>query len=77
LAEATDEDDAGNDASFRTETVDLAGDKVADFLDDGFEDVFDLLRCHNEEARVQSCFFIIGQSGEAKDEKNVSSISHN
>ena len=65
LAEAADEDDARDDAALGAQVVDLALDKVADFFDDGVEDVFDLVGRHDEEARVQPGFFVVGEAGEA------------
>lgn len=50
LAEAADEDDARHDAAFGAQAVDLSLDEVADLLDDGVEDVLDLLGGHDHEA---------------------------
>jgi hypothetical protein len=65
LAEPADEDDARDDAALGAERVDLALDEVADLLDDGVEDVLDLLGRHDEEARVEAGFFVVGEAGEA------------
>lgn len=64
LAEAANEDDARDNAPFGADGVDLALDKVADLLDHGLEDVFDLVRCHNEESRVEAGVFIVRETGE-------------
>lgn len=63
LSEATDEDDARDDPPQRAEVVDLTLDEFADFFDDGVEDFFDLVGCHDEEARVEAGFFVVGKAG--------------
>lgn len=63
LPEAANEDDAGDNAAFRAETVNLAGNEITNFLDDRFEDVFDLFGAHDEEARVKSCLLVIWEAG--------------
>lgn len=67
LPEAADEDNARDHAALGAEVVDLALDEVAHLADDGLEDVLDLLGRHDEEARVEARFFVIGEAGEAKN----------
>lgn len=64
LPEAADKYDAGHDAALVAEAVYLALDEVADLLGDGLEDAFDLLGCHDEEAAVDSCLFVVGETRE-------------
>lgn len=64
LAEATNQYNAGHDAAFCAEAVDLALYKIADFLDDGLEDFLGLGGSHDEKSRVETDFFVVRKAGE-------------
>jgi hypothetical protein len=66
LAEATNEDNARDDASIGAEAVDLALHEIAHFLDDWFKYFLNLRGRHDQEARVEPCLFVIGKTREAK-----------
>lgn len=68
LAKAADEDDARDGAAFGAQSVDLTLYEVADFLDDGIEDVLDLGGCHDHKTAVDSDFFVVCETWESVHE---------
>jgi hypothetical protein len=67
LPETAYQDDAGYPPAFRSQTLYLPLDQIADLLDNWFKDVFDLVGRHNQEARVKPDLFVVGKTGETAD----------
>src|SRR5450432_3633111 len=62
LSEPSDEHDTRYNISFKPDAINLALYQVTDLFYYRVEDFFDLCCCQYEESRVQSCFFVVGQS---------------